>query len=225
MDEQSVLELMKDWGYYLLAKPYPDSLGYGRLLVAIRKQPTGEHFDPQRIELHLRDEYGLAVRRILSWLSPLESIAHACPGLITLHDRSDKQVYFFSFGGTLEETPGVDEMVYELRSPAPVLRLTGLDDEAVQDQLASETEELLGEIEVKWGTDEGGFSRRLATVDPLWFYRAVLQSLLRRYERAQPLDRVYHDLHDALCREREWLAEKGQWSAQSSTLEDLLAPA
>jgi hypothetical protein len=37
MSEQSVLELMKNWGYYQLAKPHPDSPGYSGLLVAIRK--------------------------------------------------------------------------------------------------------------------------------------------------------------------------------------------
>jgi hypothetical protein len=223
MSEQSVLELVKDWGYYPFARPHPDSLGYGRLLVAIRRQPTGRHFDPQKLHLRLRDEYGLAKWSTLSWLSPLKGSGHACPGLVTLHDRSGKQVYFFTFGGALEATPGADEMVYELRSPAPILELTS-HDETVQDQVASETEELLGEIEVKWGEDEKGFSRRLAEVDPLQFYRAALQSLLYRYEHVHTLEQVYHELHDAICREREWFSEKGQWPAKPSALEHLLAP-
>jgi len=222
MSEKSVLELVKDWGYQLLAKPHPDSLGYGRLLVAILKQPTGRHFDPHSLHLRLRDEYGLVKLRTLSWLAPLEGSGHACPGLITLHDRSNKQVNFFSFGGTLEETLKEGEMVYELRSPAPILELAGRD-ETVQDQLASETEELLGEIEVKWGADEKGFSRRLAAADPLQFYLAVLQSLLRRYEQAHSLERAYHKLHEALSRERDWFSEKGQWPAKPPTLEELLA--
>lgn len=224
MDEESVLELVKSWGYRPLTKPHPDSLGYGRLLVAIRKQPTEQHFDPQRLHLRLRDEHGLAKWRTLSWLSPLEGSGHVCPCLITLHDRSDKRVYFFTFGGTLEATPGADKTVYELRSPAPILELTGRD-ETVQDQLASETGELLGEIEVQWKADEKGFSRRLAQVDPAQFYLATLQSLPHRYEHTHALEDTYHELHDALCREREWLAEKGQWPTQSAALEDLLAPA
>ena len=41
MDEQSLLELVENWGYYLFAKSHDSSPGYTRLLVAIRKQPTG----------------------------------------------------------------------------------------------------------------------------------------------------------------------------------------
>jgi hypothetical protein len=224
MSEKSVLELAKNWGYQPLARSHPDSLGYGRLLVAIRKQPTGRHFDPWRMHVRIRDQYGLSRWITSSWLSPLEGSSHVCPGLITLHDRSDKQVYFFAFGGTLEATRGADEVVYELRSPAPILELTG-HDETVQDQLASETDVLLGEIEVRWGTDEKGFSRRLAQVDPIQFYLATLQSLPRRYEHAHALEGTYHELHNALCREREWLDEKGQWPVKPTAIEDLLAPA
>ncbi len=92
MIEQSVLELMKNWGYYPLAKPHPGSPAYSGLLVAIRKEPTGKHFDSQTLHLRLRDEYGGARWRILSWLSPLEGVGHVCPGMITLQDRSGKQV-------------------------------------------------------------------------------------------------------------------------------------
>lgn len=147
MDEQSVLELMKHWGYFPLPKPHPDSPGYSGLPVAIREQPTGKHFDLQTLHLRLRDEKGLARWRTLSWLSPLQAgTDHACAGLITLRDRSDKRVDFFTFGGTLEETSAPGEIVYALRSPAPVLELTA-HDETVPDQLASETELLMGEME------------------------------------------------------------------------------
>jgi hypothetical protein len=37
MGEQSLLGLMKDWGYYLLPRSHPDSPGYSGLLVAIRE--------------------------------------------------------------------------------------------------------------------------------------------------------------------------------------------
>jgi hypothetical protein len=223
MSERSVLELMKDWGYYPLAKPHPGSPGYSGLLVAIRKEPTGKHFDPQSLHLHLRDEYGGARWRTLSWLSPLEGAGHVCPGVITLHSQSGKQVEFFAFGGSLEMTSGVGEMVYSLRSPAPVLELTA-QEETVSDQLAAETEELLGRIEVKWGKDEKGFNRRLARVDALQFYLATLASILHHYEQVHVLEQAHHDLFAALRREREWLVEEALWPAKPSALEDLLAP-
>jgi hypothetical protein len=224
MDEQSVLELMKRWGYFPLPKPHPDSPGYSGLLVAIREQPTGKHFDPQTLHLRLRDEKGLARWRTLSWLSPLEAgTDHACAGLVTLYDRSGKRVDFFTFGGTLEVTSVPGEVVYALRSPAPVLELTA-HDETAPDQLASETELLMGEMEERWGLDEQGYDRRLAAVEPLQFYLAVLQSILLHYERARVLEKAYHQLYDVLRQEKEWLVEKRIWPVKSLVLEDLLAP-
>jgi hypothetical protein len=223
LSEQSHLELMKDWGYYPLAGPHPDSPGYGGLLVAIRKEPTGKHFDAQTLHLRLRDEYGQASWRTLSWLSSLEDIAHVCPGMITLQDRSGKQVEFFAFGGSLEMTSGVEEMIYSLRSPAPVLELTA-HEETASDQLAAETEELLAKIEVKWGKDEKGFNRRLAEVDALQFYLSTLASILHRYEQVHILETAHHDLFTTLRREREWLVEKHLWPDKPLALEDLLAP-
>ncbi|MBU0703167.1 MAG: hypothetical protein KKC18_04805, partial [Chloroflexi bacterium] len=124
MSEQSVLELMKNWGYYPLTQSHPGSPGYSGLLVAIRKKPTGKHFDPQTLCLRLRDEYGGAGWKTLSWLSPLKGRGHVCPGAVTLEDRLGKQVEFFTFGGSLEMTSGSGEVDYSLRSPAPVLELT-----------------------------------------------------------------------------------------------------
>lgn len=103
MDQQSPLELMQNWGYYLLPKSHRDSPGYAGLLVAIRQQPTGEHFDPRRLHLRLRDVKGIVEWRTLDWLTPLEASAHACPGRLILRDRFDKSVEFFTFGGSLAD--------------------------------------------------------------------------------------------------------------------------
>lgn len=223
VNEQSVLELIKNWGYYSLAKPHPDSPGHSGLLVAIRKEPTGKHFDVQTLRLRLRDEYGAAKWRTFIWLSPLESAGHVCPGTVTLEDRLGKQVEFFTFGGSLEMTLGSGEMVYSLRSPAPVLDLT-MPEETVADQLAFETEELLGRIGVKWGENERGFNQRLAEVHPFQFYVTALGSILRHYEQGHVLEEAHHKFVAMLRREREWLIEKSLWPAKSLALEDLLAP-
>jgi hypothetical protein len=223
MSEQSVLELMKDWGYYPLAELHPNSPGYSGLLVAIRKEPTGRHFDPQTLHLRLRDEYGRVRWSSLSWLSPLEGIGHICPGKVTLEDRSGKRVEFFTFGGSLEMTLGPEEMIYSLRSPAPVLELTA-PEETVPDQLAAEVEEFLARIEVKWGKNEKGFSQRLAEVDSLQFYLAALGAILYHYDQVHVLEEAHREFFAALCREREWLVEKHVWPTKTLALEDLLAP-
>jgi hypothetical protein len=223
MNEQSVFDLIKDWGYYPLAKSHPDSLGHTGLLVAIRKEPTGKHFDPQTLHLRLRDEYGGAGWKTLSWLSPLEGVGHACPGMITLRDQPGNLVEFFTFGGSLEMTLGPGEMIYSLRSPAPVLEVTA-PEETVPDQLAAEVEGLLARIEVKWRKDEKGFNRRLAEVDSLQFYLSALASILNRYEQVHVLEEAHHEFFVALRREKEWLIEKLLWPAKPLALEILLAP-
>jgi hypothetical protein len=224
MDEQSVLELMRNWGYYLLPKSHDESPGYTGLLVAIRKQPTGQHFDPQTLHLRLRDEKGVARWRAPSWIMPLEeSAGRVCPGHVSLRDRHDKSVEFFTFGGSLEVASGRDEIVYALRSPAPILELTA--HETAADLLASEAESLMAEAEAKWGRDEEGFNQRLAEVDPLELYAATLQSILLHYELAQTLEKVYHAFYEGLLQEKGWLVAQDLWPSKPSSLEDLLAPA
>jgi hypothetical protein len=222
MDKQSLMELMQDWGYYLLPKSHRDSPGYPGLLVAIRRQPTGKHFDPHRLHLWLRDVDGVVEWRTLDWLTPLETSAHACPGRLILHDRFNKSVEFFTFGGSLEVISELGEMVYSLRSPAPILELAGHSD-TVPNQLAAETESLMSGVRVRWASDEEGFNRRLAEVNPLQFYLASLQSILLRYEHSQALEQVSREFVDALHREREWLVAEGLWPVNPPVLDDLLA--
>jgi hypothetical protein len=224
MDEQSLLELMRNWGYYSPSRSHRDSPGYTGLLIAIRQQPTGKHFDPHKLQLRLRDAKGVVKWRTLDWLTPLKASAHACPGRLILRDRFDKSVEFFTFGGSLEVTSGPGEMVYSLHSPAPIFELTDRS-ETVPDQLAAETESLMGEIEAaRWALDEEGFNQRLAEVDPFQFYLASLQSILLHYEHSQGLEQAFPKFLDALHREREWLAGEGLWPVNPPVLEDFLTP-
>ncbi len=225
MEEQSILHLMENWGYYLLPKSHPHSPGYTGLLVAIRKRPTERHFDPHSMRLRLRDEHGEAEWTRL-WLEsplelPIEGSMHVCPGEVVLHDRTDKRVDFFIFGGSLEMVCVPGETVYSLRSPAPILKVTN-SLESVPDQLASETEALIGEVQVKWGSNEKGFAQRLVQVDPLEFYLAVLNSILVRYEQDHTLQETYDEFYRVLRKEKRWLLERGQRPTPPLRLEELL---
>lgn len=228
MEEQSILHLMENWGYYLLPKSHPDSPGYTGLLVAIRKKPTEKHFDPQSMRLRLRDKYDQAKWTTL-WLYspqelPIKASIHVCPGEVMLRDRTDKRANFFAFGGSLEAVSVPGETVYSLRSPAPILQLTD-DPESVPDQLASETEALISELQVGWGSDEAGFARRLAQVEPFQFYLTTLQAILARYERDHHvLQETFHKFYLALRNEKRRLVDRGQWPATLPILGELLAP-
>jgi hypothetical protein len=227
MEEQPILHLMENWGYYLLPKSHPDSPGYTGLLVAIRKQPTEKHFDPQAVRLRLRDKYGEARWTTLRLYSPrelpIEASLHVCPGEVMLRDRTGKRENFFVFGGSLEAVHVPSETVYSFRSPAPMLRLSG-DPGSVPDQLFSETEALIGELQARWGSDEEGFSHRLAQVDPLQLYVATLETILAHYEQDDTLQESFQEFYLALRSEKGWLIERGRWPITPSRLEELLAP-
>jgi hypothetical protein len=223
VNEQSLSNIMEDLGYYLLSPSHCDSPGYTGLLVAIRKQPTGTHYDPKTLRLPLRDAKRTVDWRTLSWLSPAADSSQVCPGRAILSDRFDERIEFFTFGGLLEVTCEPGEMMYLLRSAAPILQLTA-PEETIPDQMAAETESLIAEAHARWGRNDEGFSRRLAEVDPFRFYLASLHSILLRYEHVDALELTYHVFCEALNREKNWLVAEGLWPANPPMLEDLLAP-
>lgn len=221
MDVQAILRQMEDWGYYLLPKTHSNSLGYGGLLVALRPKPTRLHFDPEKLELRLRE--GDVVNWVtLNFHSSLREACSVCPGRVTLTDRMNKRIAFFVFGGLLTAGADPGEVVYVLESPAPILELsTKLD--SLPDQFAAEVEMMLSMLQARWGTNDQGFAQRLAELEPFQFYTACLESILMRYQHAHSLQESYHGLYVALLHEKEWLVETGQWPIPSPTLGKLFA--
>ena len=223
MTEQSVLHKMEHWGYYLLPKAHPESPGHTGLLVAIRATSTGQHFDPESMRLRLCDKADLAGWVTLKLQSSFSGSQRVCPGRVVLRDRADKRVHFFTFGGSLETTSISGETVYSLWSPGPILEISS-SLESVPDQLAFEVEALLGKLKAKWGSDDTGFTERLAKIDPLQFYLASLQAILKCYQRNRAFRDSSPELFAMLLKEKEWLVQVGQWPATPPSLEDLLAP-
>lgn len=223
MAEETILHQVEPWGYYLLPRPHPDSPGYAGLVVAIRDQPTGLHFDPETMEIRLLDGDGVVRRTLLTLDTPFSGSRRVCPGRVTLHDRVDKRIELFTFGGSLEAVAVPGETVYLLRSPAPILELNpGV--ESFSDQLASETEVTLAKIQARWGRNDDGYARRLAQIEAGRFYVASVQSILTRYERAPALKRSFHRFYAELMREKKWWEETVDPSGQPLTLEALLVP-
>jgi len=91
------------------------------------------------------------------------------------------------------------------------------------EQLAGEVEAVMAEVETKWGSDKE-FSRRLAQIEPLDFYLAVLQSLHSRFEHSRALQESSRNLYNTIHREREWFTGIGQWPSSPITAEELLSP-
>ena len=223
MNVQSTLALIHDLGYHLLPPHHPDGLGHSGLLIAIRPKPTHHHYDPYRLELHVRDMDGDVRSRTLSWLSPAVRGTHVCPGRIMLVDRNDRCKEFYTFGGVLEIITRPDILVCSIHSPVPILELD-VDSDTVPDLLAAETESLLAKTKSDWGQDSRDFNRRLAEIDPVEFYMGALHSITNLFKQAPAVAHVDQELADAIQHEKRWLVEQDLWSAAPLDLAGLLVP-
>jgi hypothetical protein len=226
MSDQSILDRMEDWGYNFFPKPHPDSPGYSGLLIAIREEPTEEHFDPEVVELRLCDESASsAVNRVkLTLASPFHDTQMVCPGRLIVWDRKDKQVEFFTFGAKLEAVSDTGERVYLFKSSAPILPITDSIETTFADQLASEAQGLISKYQAEWGTDEAGFVRCLNQSDSQQLYVACLAAILHQYEESPSLQESFTDFYRALQHEKAWLVEDNQWPSSPPSLTELLAP-
>ena len=196
------------------------------MLVALRKRPTGMHFDPEEIRLWVRDEYGLAEWTTLALkplLEPSPEPRRVCPGPIVLIDRKGKRVPFFTFGGTLNVIFGTGEVVCSFRSPAPILRVTEPPQDAAG-HLAVEVEALMGEAHAQWGMEDEEYLERIAEVDPFRLYVASINTILARFEAHPMLQEENPDLYKLVRDEQRWLEETGQWPPEPPTTEALLGP-
>lgn len=222
MDNQKIFDMIEGWGYHLMPASHGACPGYSGLVVAIRKEPTGEHFDPESICLHVCREGGHTVCTTLNWSTPLKKNRHVCPGALTLRDRYDKRVDFFTFGGSIEVVTQPGEFIYIIRSSAPILKLTERD-ETNCDHMAEEAKGLLAKVAERWAEQQGsGFEERMAQVDPLALYVAVLNNILTRYGRTPALQELYRDFYEALQEEKEWLIQQGGWPDETPPVDELV---
>lgn len=224
MTPNEILEQTADWGYRTLPRLHCECPGYSGLLVAVRARPTEAHYDPERLMVCVRDLHGCAREMTLSLKPPFLPSDHVCPGRIDIRDRTQKEVSFFTFGGTIEVVTAPDRTVYALTSPAPIVPLD-LPIDAVSDQLALEADITLGRLTAQYGRDRREFSHRLAEVDPFTFYVAVMADLLTQLQESQALRRDHAALYRGLQNERAYLQSTGQWPAVPPTPQELLREA
>ena len=227
MTDQEAAELlrrMENWGYDLLDPPHPRSPGYGRLLVAIRRIPTEDHYDPEAIHLQLCGAQGVPMRATIQLESAVDSSTRVSAGHIELNDRYDKRRGFFTYGASIEMGSGLEESVVDLRSPAPIVEMTGSLEEGSGQQLVSETEALWAKVHVLWGADDIGFRRCLSAIDPDMLYASTLISLRDTYRDSQILRQTFPSFFSMLRRELGWLAGIGLSEANVRPLDELVCP-
>jgi hypothetical protein len=172
-------------GYRFHPKRDPHDPGYPGLDVFLHADPTGQHFDPERV--------GLTIAAVTQQSAGTEHLAihhgwrgldhyTVCASRVVLHDRQDKIVEAFTFGGEVYITSEPELTTVSLVSPAPILNLVHKYPLSIPLRLASEVEVLLAQRRAEWAQrDPARFRLRLAEADPVTLYRSCLLALNERF--------------------------------------------
>jgi hypothetical protein len=211
------------WGYLLLSPSHPASPGSPGLIVTIRSRPTAAHYDPETLCVRLVTPDGLERSVDLTQTTPVATPERVVIGKLSLRDRVDKRVDFFSFGATLEQTVAAHETVYALTSPAPILELSDRTDE-IPDLLAAEVEALIAGCQALWGRNWEGYVRRRNQLDPLQLYISCLKSIFRLYREVRFFRNEHPEFYSMLLMEKELLIHEKSWTSNIPELESLLCP-
>lgn len=222
--EAEILACVRPWGYCLQPKFHRAGIGFSGLLVAIRPQPTEAHYDPESMQLRLRDGNSGTQWVSVRQRAPFRRPVHVCPGHITLNDRREKKVEFFTFGGEVRPVLTEALTVYALTSPVPILGITPPSLNTVAEKLALKAETALARADACWNRDRHGFLRRLGSVNPVTLYAAILEGILCRDDMPPILCARNRTLAQAAGRERRWLQETGRWPIDVPSVPALLCP-
>ena len=146
----------------------------------------------------------------------------ACPGRVSLCDRKNKCVVYFTYGGELTVTSTLERTTCILLSPAPLIEY--MHGEHVQSCLAERSEVLLARRRAAWRHDRQEDDARLCQADPLMLYAASLQALGEQsqatpYSKRSPVDRRFTRY---LRAEMRLAQQSPDWPDNAPALEDIL---
>jgi hypothetical protein len=202
---------------------YPGQSQFGdeRVDVVLRREPTQEHFDPERVHLKVCTSHGVQVLDIQHpWRQPGET--RLCEGHIRVLDRYQKFIDVFSFGGLVKITAVTDKTTCIITSPAPLLELTAGNSTAIL--LANEIDILLARSRAQLNPrSPTEFDEKLAGIDPLPFYISCLNELRKKFVYntiyQDPIrQRFKHKLNLEIAR----LQHDNSWPSSIPTLAELI---
>ncbi len=218
MNQQTFFQRLESLGYYTLPRPHADSPGYSGLLIFLRQSPHGH--DPERIQVRLHEWDGKT--SMMNLHADLKRpLSHSvCPGRIVVRSRQEREVTFYTFGGSIESESLSGETVFSLRSTAPILELVS-EKETTEDLLANETEALFARAEAQQQLSSRQLLDRLVKAGPEAVYLSVLQTLLPDDEETA-VSPHHKDLVNMLTHERNWYQKTGRWPLFPQDLPTLL---
>jgi hypothetical protein len=211
---------------------YPDEnkklVGYRRLDVCLRTQPTGQHFDPVDLrcpavilgeiqQLHLRHPWHGMNRYQLA------------AGHIIMTDWRGKAVEVFSFGGDISILVSDDQTLCILISNAPILALgsarMGQFGENIAALLAERAEGVLAKARATYSQHFTSFNAQMAVVEQIVLYCAVI-ALLEAEMNTLPHHQTQEMMHfkRIVQREHESLVAAHCWIENALVLALPLSP-
>ncbi len=175
------------------------------LLVALRDQPTGCHFDPERVE-YWQEADGRSHHEIFSRETPLPTDHPFTWGSIRVVDRLEVANEYLTFGGRLSagRLDGFTVAVYA--SPAPMLRGSGHSQSP--NPGAPMVEAFFARLRAAAG-DRVELERRIVRLSPQGRYAAYLADACETYRSSQQLQLTHpHTWQSLMRQERRIRAER-----------------
>ncbi len=209
-------------GYYFHPTRRAGSPGHPQLDVNLYGEATEKHFDPHRVTFWAISLGGDVTRITIMhpWHGPQQ--LRLCAGRMAIVDRTDKTVEAFLWGGDLTITGHDTHTRCEFTSSAPIIHLQ--DTQTMPTVLVSEFEAMLAQLQARWGGDDTGFRKKLATVEPFPLFVAGLVTIKARLAAApanlhgQRYQQAAHLINQTI----QTIQANDRWPVSPPDLSDLL---
>jgi hypothetical protein len=215
---------MQRWGFEVFDSWPGPGPGYLRLLVALRPEPTLEHFDPECLTLTFLDGQNIPHRTGITRETLIHGKVRVCPGHVAVSDRVNKRVEFYCYGGTLEVIEVNDVEQYRLlcfESEAPILALHSSLRQGMEDLLADSSEALVARMRAVW-EDDTELLRRMEAMGSLQFFTGCIESLYHMYHEAPDLEATFAKLHSLIQKLHEYLHGRVSIRLRQQRVEELV---
>jgi hypothetical protein len=189
LDAVNAARLLADWGFRAHSG-LPSGSGDSFLLIAIRRQPTDLHFDPERVTYWM-PQHGRGIPCEIDVETPTPLRSRFAWGTIEIADRLRVRNEWVTFGGDLEASMIDDAIVCVFQSDAPILRRGG--HSQGWEHGAASLAAFFGRIKVAVDFVPG-FEAQLTAATPRVFFASFLGDLDDRYRDATGMRDVHPEL-------------------------------
>ena len=221
-DDQTASE-ETDLGYWFDTPSLTPLACHHQLWVWLRSDPTERHYDPEVVECQVLSPWREIDRLRIHHPWPRAERYHFCLGWISINDRKNRLLEFYTFGGELQITHRSGVTLCRFRSPAPIFVIE--QESNLTHLFVEEVESVLALALADWDMHQrtGNFRAKLCQAAPLTIYGACLRAV---EDHLRPIhastDRDETRLMHVTERELQQLAQLNLGAAPLRTLDELV---